>query len=180
MKEGQLEINHKGNDVTFDLPEWLQEASDVLEDEQALLTWAQDNEVLHGLMHFGIQQLIIALRSAARPQVKVFKDVDKAKAFLASIENKALWHINASQDEFSKVMSVKSEQEAAQQRIDDFVLKPVPKPGTSQSASKAKAEQDVLVRTINAMKEAGQTNEVILATLEPAFGEEKVTKAMNG
>ena len=184
LKEGTIDVNHKGEDVTFDLPTWLTSAMDLLEDEQKLLAWAQTHEVLHGLMHFGIQQLIIALRAAARPTVKVFKDVDKAKAFMATIKDPSLWHINTSQDEFSKVMSAELEKVEAQKRIDEFVLKAVPKPGTSKAAVAAavaaKAEQDVLIRTIEAMRKVGQQDDVILNTLAPAFGEEKVNKVMNG
>ena len=172
LKEGTLEVNHKGNDVVFDLPSWLAKATSHLESEEDLLAWAQEYEVLHGLMHYGIQKLIIDLRAAARPQVKIFRDVDKAKAFLATIEEPANWHINTSQDEFSLNMVV--DKKNAQNRINDFELKMVPKPGDSKKANKAKVEQDVLVKTINAMRTAGQEDSVIIATLEPAFGKEKV------
>ena len=177
LEEGKLEVNHKGNDVVFDLPSWLSEADGKLEDEAALLEWAKEYEVLHGLMHFGLQQLIIALRSAARPQVKVFRDVDKAKAFMATIKDVENWHVNKSQDEFSK--SIIADSEEAQDRIDGFSLKAVPKPGESKAKAKVKAENDVLVKTIVAMKTAGQDDSVIKATLEPAFGKSKVSIAMN-
>ena len=177
LKEGKLEVNHKGEDVTFDLPQWLIEASDCLEDEAALLTWAREYEVLHGLLHYGIQQGIIALRAAARPQVKSFRDADKAKAFLNGIEDQSLWHINGSKDEFSKRMAL--DLEAAQERIDNFNLKPVPKPGESKAAAAVKAENSVLIKTVEAMRTAGQTDEVIITILEPAFGKAKVILAMN-
>ena len=177
LKEKVLDVNHKGDDVIFDLPDWLIAAVDHLEDEKALLTWAQEYEVLHGLMHFGIQQLIIALRRVARPQVKIFKDVNKARAFLAGIENQDDWHINKSQDEFSMSMIV--DKLNAQKRIDDFELKAIPKPGESQAKATVKAEQNVLIKTINAMKVAGQGDTVIKATLEPAFGKTKVALALN-
>jgi hypothetical protein len=177
ISSGKLEVNHKGNDVELELPSWLKEVNGKLEDEQALLAWAQEYEVLHGLMHFGIQQVIIALRSAARPQVKIFRDVEKAKAFMAGIEDIDNWHVSKGQDEFSKNILVDSKE--AQKRVDGFVLKMVPKPGESKAGATIKAEKNVLIKTIAAMQVAGQDDTVIMTILEPAFGKEKVTLALN-
>lgn len=176
LSEGTLEVNHKGEDVTFNLPAWLIAAAEKLENEEKLLEWAQEYEVVHGLLHFGIQQLIIALRAAARPKIKIFKEADKAKAFLAAIENQDEWHINVSKDEFSKLISVDAND--AQKRIDNFELKPVPKPGESKAVAEKKAETTVLIKTIVAMRTAGQDDNVIKVILDPAFGAEKVTLAM--
>ena len=76
-------------------------------DEQALTKWAQENEIIHGLLHAGIQKTIIDMRAKARPTVNV---------------------------KTGETKSIVKEKAAAQEALNDFVVKPTPKPGTSSKA----------------------------------------------
>lgn len=80
LAEKEIEVNHQGEDVVLDLPEWLTGASEVLEDEKALTDWAKKNGCLHGLLHYGIQQFIIKIRAIARPDEKTSIITDRVKA----------------------------------------------------------------------------------------------------
>lgn len=131
LEEGSFEVKHQHEYVTLVLPEWLVDASDKLDDEESLLEWAQEHEVLHGLMHLGIQQVIIALRAAARPSVNA--KTGETKSILTDMEN-------------------------AQKRVDDYVLKPVKKPGSSKKTPSPEEALKVL-------QASGMTLEDIKAAL---------------
>lgn len=81
IKEGKIKVTHGQNNVTLDLPTWLQEAKDCLENEDGLVAWARSNGVMHGLLHAGIQQVIIQMRAAARPDenTNIIKDRNGAQ-----------------------------------------------------------------------------------------------------
>ena len=82
IDDGNFEVNHKGNDVILDLPEWLKDAKGKLNSLRDLTRWAVKNGILLALLHAGIQQLIIKLRAAARPDedTSILDDKDGAQA----------------------------------------------------------------------------------------------------
>lgn len=104
LADREIEVNHDGETVWLQLPEWLTECAEFLEDEEKMLEWAQEHEIVLALFHSGIQQLIIALRAAARPNDKDGK----------------------------KVSILGEEKAAAQLRVLEYVFKAVSRPGTKK------------------------------------------------
>jgi len=102
IEEGSISVSHRGEDVTLQLPSWLCDADGLLEDANALLEWANENKIVHALLHSGIQQMIIQMRAVARPKVNVKTD---------------------------ESLSIISDRENAQKRLYEFEMKPVAKPG---------------------------------------------------
>ena len=152
LEEGTIEVNHRGEDVTLNLPEWIKAAAPALESESDLLEWAQEYEVLHGLLHSGLQQEIIRLRAAARPAVNVKDDTS---------------------------LSIIADKANAQKRIDDYVCKIVQKPGTGASNKIKKAEFEAYVRMASAMKTSGVPTETIKTTLGNACDNVTVALILN-
>jgi len=103
---GKIEVNHNGEDKEFDIPEWLKAAAGKLENEEELLNWAKEYEIIHALIHAGIADTIIGLRAAIRPAGKKDKDGNMV------------------------VTSLIIDAEKAQIRADEFVIKPKTRPGT--------------------------------------------------
>ena len=154
IENGRIEVNHNGDDVTFDIPEWLKAASGKLENEEDLLTWARENKVVHALLHAGIADTIIGLRATIRP-VDRKEGEDRVKVSLIRDE------INA------------------QKRAKEFTIKPKIRPGTGSTSVKVKAEIDTLTKVIQAMREAGLDTETIHKMQDPVFGKVKVALAIN-
>jgi len=144
LKEGKIEVLHNGEEITLDLPTWLAEAGAVLMDEEALLEWAKDNEVLHGLLHSGIKQEIIMLRAAARPNDVA--DPDGLKGDIVKV-------------------SIIDDAEGAQTRLDDYVCKPTPPPGQAANKKVSAAIELERKKMAVAMKAAGIDDDVIAATI---------------
>jgi len=138
LKEGTIDVLHRGEEVTLTLPEWLTEASEVLMQEEDLTQWAKDNEVLHGLLHSGIQQEIIRLRAAARPAVNTKDDTSP---------------------------SLIEEKDKAQTRVDDYVCKPTPPPGETKASAKESAELSACIKMANAMTNSGMEKKNVIAIL---------------
>jgi len=155
IETGMIEVNHNGQDVEFELPAWLKEASGKLESEQDLALWADDNNVMHALLHSGIAKTIIDLRAAIRP---------------ADIAGKE-------KGDRIKVSLIKDE-ENAQKRSTNFTIKPAIRPGTGGS-TKTKAEIETLTKVVQAMHDAGIEDEVIKTMQVPVFGNVKVALALN-
>jgi hypothetical protein len=155
IETGKIEVNHNGEDVTFNLPEWLKNAAGKLENAEALLAWAKEYEIIHALLHAGISDTIIGLRAAIRPAGKKDKDGNMIPVSLVKDEIKA------------------------QERANEFVIKPKARPGTGGSGVKNKAEIDTLTKVCKAMREAGLTDEVIHSMQDQVFGKVKVSLALN-
>ena len=138
LDDGKIEVSHRGEDVTLTLPAWLTEASPVLMDEELLVEWAKENEVLHGLIHSGIQQEIIRLRAVARPPVDTKTDTS---------------------------LSIILDKENAQDRMNEYVCKPTLPPG--QASNKKVSEAIAIERTKmeTAMRMAGVNEDIISATI---------------
>lgn len=67
MAEGEVEVSHKGEEVTLDLPEWFT-ASESFFTEQALLDHCINHGILLATLQKGFEQHLIDLRAKARPQ----------------------------------------------------------------------------------------------------------------
>jgi hypothetical protein len=74
IETGKIEVNHNGEDRSFDLPDWLKQATGKLENKDTLLEWATEHEIIHALLHAGIADTIIGLRAAIRPAAKKDKN----------------------------------------------------------------------------------------------------------
>jgi len=148
INEKEFLIRHEANEATFNLPEYLKDLTiEILEDEEKLLTWTQDYEILHGLLHYGLQELIIKLRQTARPPVKLETDTETGK-------------------EINVGKSIIEDKIAAQQRINDFVIKPLKKPGSSAAnkVTEALEKQQKKMRTV--LKSLGKSDDEIEVLLE--------------
>ena len=155
IETGKIEVNHNGEDVTFNVPDWLKNASGKLENEEALFAWAKKEGILHALLHSGISDEIIGLRAEIRPNDK--KD---------------------SEGNAIKVSLVK-DAEKAQKRAEAYKPKVKIRPGTGGSGVKNKAEIDTLTKVCKAMRDAGLTDEVIHSMQDQVFGKVKVSLALN-
>lgn len=155
IETGKIEVNHNGEDAEFELPTWLKDAAGKLESGKDLTFWADDNNVLHALLHSGIAKTIIDLRADIRP---------------TDIAGKI-------KGEKIKVSLLK-DREKAQERAYEFSIKPAKRPGTGGS-TKSKAETEVLTRVIQAMHDAGLDDETIKTMQVPVFGNVKVSLALN-
>ena len=132
LNEGIIEVSHLGEKETFELPEWLTGAKDILGDMEALVAWAQEEEVMHGLLHSGIQQEIIRIRAASRPTINSYADVNKYNEAIGKLVVKDHFHMNDRDCQISKRLSCDTLD--AQSRIDDYVCKEVKKPGGTKKA----------------------------------------------
>lgn len=154
LVEGKLEVDHKGQTVVLELPSWLGEAKDVLMDEAKLKEWAEKNEVMHGLLHAGIQKTIIDMRAKARPGT------------------------NAKTGESKSILD---DQEGAQKRLDEFKVTPTPPPGQGgKGKAFGKGEESALTAAIEALKMAGIADEQVVLILGAKFALEKVRRVLDG
>jgi len=118
IETGLIEVNHNGQDVEFELPTWLKEASGKLESEQDLALWADDNDVMHALLHSGIAKTIIDLRATIRPADIAGKEKgDRIK------------------------VSLIDDSEKAQERSTKFKIKPATRPGTGGKTPEQRADK---------------------------------------
>lgn len=155
IETGMIEVNHNGDDAEFEIPTWLKDANGKLESEEDLALWADENKVLHALIHSGIAKTIIDLRAAIRPaDIAGEKKGEKIK------------------------VSLLVDAEKAQKRSNEFTIKPAIRPGTG-GGTKTKAEQEVLTKVIQAMFDAGIDEETIRTMQVPVFGNVKVSLALN-
>lgn len=71
LQEEEFEVSHNGEDVKFQSPEWMRAFTpEVMESEEECVRIATENDMLHGLIHLGLQQAIIGMRAKARPADK--------------------------------------------------------------------------------------------------------------
>ena len=155
IETGKIEVNHNGEDVTFELPSWLKQAAGKLENEEELLTWAKGEGIVHALLHAGLSDTVIGLRAAIRPAAKKNADGNMV------------------------AVSLVKDEEKAQIRANEFRIKPKTRPGTGGSGIKNKAEIDTLTKVCQAMRTAGIDTATIHAIQDPVFGKVKVALALN-
>ena len=180
IESGSLEVDHKGETVNIELPDWVKELSGKLEDEEALQVWATEHEIFLPIFHYFIKQLLIALRAQARPQAKMYKDLAVFKTALTAIERRAEYHINEDTGELSKRISCDIED--AQTRVDEFVCKPTARPGTgnAKAAEKIKkVEENAFYKMAQAMYKTKISTNTIKSTLSNATDSVSVALIMN-
>jgi len=146
IKTGKLEVDHKGETIVLELPGWLTEAKDILMDSEMLTVWATEHEIIHGLLHAGIQKTIIDLRAKARPAT----DKDGISA------------------------SILDDQLNAQLRVDGFVVKPTLPPGSGPLKAFAKGVESVLTSSIETLLGFGIPEEDIVEKLGINFDKSQV------
>jgi hypothetical protein len=106
IETGKIEVNHNGEDCIFNLPEWLKKAAGKLENKEALLKWAIENTDILGALHEFIGAAFIGLRATIRPAAKKNKEGNLVP------------------------VSLIEDAEKAQERANNFVIKPKIRPGT--------------------------------------------------
>ncbi|MCP3683276.1 MAG: hypothetical protein GY861_11360 [bacterium] len=153
IKGGKLDVDHKGESVTLELPEWLKESTDYLMDSELLTQWAEEHEIIHGLLHAGIQKTIIDLRAKARPSTN--SKTGETKSIIDDLVN-------------------------AQQRVNNFVVEPTKPPGHSKGKTFLKGEESALTSAIEALRIAGMDDDFILTTLGAKFDTVKVQMVLKG
>jgi len=146
IKTGKLEVDHKGETIVLDLPTWLTKAKDSLMDSEMLTLWATEHEIIHGLLHAGIQKTIIDLRAKARPVT----DKDGISA------------------------SILDDQLNAQLRVDGFVVKPTLPPGSGPLKEFAKGVQSVLTSSIETLLGFGIPEDQIVDNLGTNFDKAQI------
>ena len=155
IETGLIEVNHNGDDMEFEITEWLKDAAGKLENEDELALWAEESGNMHALLHAGIAKTIIDLRAAIRPADKAGKE--KGKKIKVSLILDA---------------------DNAQERADNFTIKPALRPGTGGN-TKSKAELEVLTKVVKAMIDGGLDTNTIHTLQDPVFGKVKVALAIN-
>jgi len=153
--DGTMEVTHNGEEALFELPEWMCEVGEIIEDEAKLIEWAKRHDNMLAIFHAGLAKIKIDFCAVVRPA-----DIAGEK-----------------KGEKIKVSLIK-DADNAQDRADKFKIKPTPRPGTGGS-SKAKAETEVLTKVIQAMHDAGLEDAVIKTMQVPVFGNVKVSLALN-
>lgn len=153
--DGTMEVTHNGEEVLFELPEWMCEAGEILEDKEKLLEWAEKHNIMLAIFHSALAKTKIDFCAVVRPaDVSGEKKGEKVKVSLIKDADKA------------------------QERADKFIIKPAIRPGTGGS-TKAKTETEVLTKVIQAMHDAGIDDETIKTMQVPVFGNVKVSLALN-
>ncbi len=153
IEDGSFEVKHtpctivngrevKGTTetVTLDLPEWLACANGKLDNTDMLLQWAIDHEIILPALQSAIQKVIIDLRASARPCTDSKTGASK---------------------------SIVAEAKQAQDNIDNFVWKVVPRPGSTDKnkALLANALQNDREKMAENMRKAGIPEDKIQAIL---------------
>ena len=155
IETGKIMVNHDGEDVVFNLPNWLKDAAGKLENEEDLLTWAKGEGIVHALLHAGLSDTVIGLRAAIRPAAK-----KNAEGNMVAV-------------------SLVKDSDNATKRALEFRIKPKTRPGTGGTGVKNKAEIDTLTKVCKAMRDAGLNDELIHSMQDPVFGKVKVSLALN-
>lgn len=148
IKDGRIEVTHQGEEVTLELPAIFKELQGGLMDKEQLLFWMESNDVEMGVIHAGIQKLIIDLRAKARP----------------STDTKT-----------GRSDSIVAGKDDAQARVDGFEIKPTLPPGSSTPKAFGKGVEQALRMSIEALQAVGMTDEVIKDTLGAKFDRAQVT-----
>jgi len=105
IKAGKFEVKHGSNYATLDIPEVLQELDGILMDKELLLAWMYENDIEVGVIHAGIQKIIIDARAKARPKVN---------------------------SKTGETLNILDDLVNSQARIDAFEIKPTLPPGSSK------------------------------------------------
>lgn len=152
ISEGTIDVLHRGEEVTFELPEWIQELKGKLFDEEALLEWAKEYEVTVPVFHYFVKELLIAVRAVARPSVDT--KTDKSDSMIET-SNKC------------------------QDRINEFILKEIPEPGQSKAKVQKDADDKACIKAVNAMMDNDIDGATVHKILDKDFDKLTVAKAIN-
>ena len=68
LNSGKVEVQHKGQHATFDLPDWMHMSDSTLDNEPELLEHLRAHNIdLVALIHAGLDSNVIKVRAKARP-----------------------------------------------------------------------------------------------------------------
>lgn len=147
INEGTLEVDHKGETVTLELPDVLKDLKGILMDKDALAEWIETYEIELGVYHAAIQKIIIDVRAKARPSTDTKTGVSK---------------------------SIIDEKINAQKRVDDVTIKPTLPPGSSTPKAFSKGEESALTMAIESLQAIPMDDQTIVDTLGTKFDKAKV------
>jgi hypothetical protein len=167
LEEGTFEVNHIGNEVILNLPEWMEELGEIFTDEEKMLEWAKSNEILLPMLQTAIQAVLISLRAVARPTSKTYKNLAAYKAAYNELSDVANYHCDDKKLTISKNIVIDSQ--GAQARVDEFVWKELKKPGQTKVISEDAA--------LEALAKSGKSDEELMEMLLAKIA---AKKAANG
>jgi hypothetical protein len=117
-ESGTMEVTHDGADALFNLPEWMCEAGPILENEEKLLAWAEKHNITLAIFHAALAKTKIDFCAVVRP---------------ADVPGKL-------KGEKIKV-SLITDIENAQDRAEEFTIKPATRPGTGGKTPEERADK---------------------------------------
>ena len=125
-EDGTMEVTHNGEEMLFELPEWMCEAGEILEDEDKLLEWAKKHNILLACFHSALAKTKIDFCAVVRPtDIAGEKKGEKIKVSLIKDYDKA------------------------QKRADNFTIKPATRPGTGGKT--AEQRSDTALKLLNSL-----------------------------
>ncbi len=89
IESGKIEVNHNGEDMIFETPQWMKDIAGCIENLPKLIKTLTLNGILLAILHAGIAKTIIDLRAIIRPaDIAGEKKGDKIKvSLIADFDN---------------------------------------------------------------------------------------------
>ena len=159
---GIAEVEHMGetkkSTCNICMPAWWTKAANLafnLDDREMwdeILTMKTDD--IRALLQASAAKKLIEIRAVARPPKKSIKEGEGARELLVPYKGKM-----------------------PQDRVDEFELKPMKRPGAGANVKDNTIE--ILAATIQAMQEMGMEDEVIITMMRKKFSAEQIDEAIN-
>ena len=112
LNEGKFVVVNQGNEAVFTFPTWLHIDNETLNNEELLVAHCKKYNVLHKLLHTGLQQEVINCRAISR----IVNKAGKAVAYTAELVEKIQEKLN---DYLSAFMPAPAEPKKTKQQILD-------------------------------------------------------------
>lgn len=85
----EIVVTNRGRKYTFTLPNVLDGLTpEILDDEELLVDWCKEQDILQRIIHTGFRQFVIDCRAPARPQDKDGTALDYTTEIVQSIQDK--------------------------------------------------------------------------------------------
>ena len=117
-ENGQMEITHDGDEAIFELPEWMKEVGEIIENEDKLLEWAKSHGILLDTFHAALAKWKIDFCAAVRP-----------RPIPGKLKGKKI------------IIGLMADMEGAIKRARKFKSKPATRPGTGGKTPEERAEE---------------------------------------
>ena len=197
IENGLIDISHRGETANFEIADWHKKLKGILFDEEALIAWAREYEIVIPVFHYFVQQLHIAIRATSRPKMKNLIDMsiprasgekEKIAEALKKLEQKTAKLAYAEgyevEDYFidKKLGDVSLKITAdlnVQDRINDLVIKAIPLPGESKAKTVKAADERAAAKAVKAMLDNNIEPEMVHTILDKDFGKAVVALSIN-